>query len=185
MFRGLVHHALVAVVLFGLWVVLSGMLDALHLVLGAVSAVAVTAVSGRRLYLFVRLPDGREERRWLTFIAWHRVAAYLATLGWEILQSNFAVAKKVLGPLSALEPQVFQLNPDMRSELARVVLGYSIILTPGTTVLDVTPEGEFVAHGLDAASVHGTLHGPLQKRVRAAFEPSGLEPAKPGEGPRA
>jgi multicomponent Na+:H+ antiporter subunit E len=169
--RSAFHHTIVAVGLFGLWVVLSGKLDPFHLGLGVVSALFVTLISGRRLYLEVTDEQGRTERHWLTFLPWHRVLLFLLTMAWEILRANVAVARKVLGPTSALRPQIFHLKPELHSELARVVLGYSIILTPGTTVLDVTPDGDFVVHALDLESAQDTSNGPLQGRVVWAFEP--------------
>jgi multicomponent Na+:H+ antiporter subunit E len=169
--RAVLHHVVVALGLFALWVVLSGMLDAFHLVLGALSAIGVSALSARRLYTVVDQPGGGAHRNWLTYLPWHKVFGYLGSMGWEILRSNLSVAKKVLGPTSLLTPQVFHLKPALRSELARVVLANSIILTPGTTVLDVTPDGDFVVHAVDADAAKDTAEGPLQERVAWAFEP--------------
>ncbi len=171
--RLVLHHALVAGGLFALWVALSGMLDAFHLILGALSAGAVSLLSGRRLFYEVRRDDGGVERRWLSFLPWHRVLLYMLLHLWEIAKSNYAVAKRILGPMSEVTPQVFELEPTLRSDVARVALAYSIILTPGTTVLDVTPEGHFIVHALDEGSAKDTKDGPLQANVARAFEPPG------------
>lgn len=174
MSRLVLHHVLVACGLFALWVVLSGMLDAFHLILGALSSIAVSLLSARRLYTELRYDDGRVERQWLSFLPWHRVLFFFLTLGWEIVKSNLAVTKKVLGPISNLQPQVFDLDPDLHSELARVSLAYSVIITPGTTILDVTPEGHFIVHALDDGAARDVREGPLQPEVARVFEPPGF-----------
>lgn len=159
------HLLLVTVGLFAFWVVLSGKLDAVHLVMGIVSAVLVAGVSAHQL--FSHEAGGR--RRWLTLIPWGRFLLYLPWLGWEIVKANMLVLRLVLGPRSRLAPRIVTFRTELTSELARVVLANSINLTPGTVTLDVTPDGTFSVHVIDEAAARGVLEGSMQRKVADTF----------------
>jgi multisubunit Na+/H+ antiporter MnhE subunit len=163
-----VHHVLVAVALFGFWVVLSARLQAFYLVIGAVTAVAISAVSGGLLYTEGLAKSSAGKRRWLGLFPWPKLARFAFTLLVDIIRSNLSVARLVVGPLSRVRPGVVTIEPRLRCELSSVVLGNSIILTPGATVLDITDDGRYVVHVLKEEFAESL---PEDIRRARAFEP--------------
>lgn len=162
--RGL-HHLLVFGALFAFWVVLSGKLDATHLIMGLCSAALVSALSARHLYS----ADGLGGPGfYLSMIRWHHVALYLPWLAWEVVKANVYVLKLVLGPRSGWNPQITTIAPDLKSEMAQVILANSITLTPGTVTLDVVDE-KFKVHAIDVAVALDLESGTMGRRVKAAF----------------
>jgi multicomponent Na+:H+ antiporter subunit E len=163
------HYLLVGLGLFGFWVVLSGKLDAVHLVMGGVCAVGVTALSGRLLYSELEAPAPPAPRRWLSFLPWGRLALYLPWIGLEILKANLAMVPFILGPSSRLRPRLVRLRPGLSSEVASFVLANSITLTPGTLTLEHS-DGEYLVHALDEAAAGGLLAGALSGKVAWTFK---------------
>jgi multicomponent Na+:H+ antiporter subunit E len=163
--RSLLHVLVVWIALFAFWIALSGKLDAVHLVMGAVTAALVTRLSSD--LLFTRTDSGRVY--WLTFIPWGRFVAYLPWLAWEVVKANYQVLKLVLGPLSKLRPTVVSFKPPLSSEVSRAVLANSITLTPGTVTLDVGLDGVYHVHAIDEASARGVLDGAMARKVAATF----------------
>jgi len=163
--RRALHYAIVWLVLFGFWVVLSGHLDPVHLGMGVVCAAGITALSGGLLYTHV---DGAPDR-YLTQLPWLRILAYLPWIGWEIVKANIAVLKLVLGPMSKVRPRVVTFRTGLSSEVSRVTLANSITLTPGTVTLDIDGNGEYVIHAIDGPSADGLLEGSMQRKVAHTF----------------
>ncbi|MDF1562039.1 MAG: Na+/H+ antiporter subunit E [Deltaproteobacteria bacterium] len=163
--RRLRHHLIIFGGLFTFWVILSGMLDATHLIMGAICAAGVTLLSARHL----RSADGiGGPGFYLTFIRWHHVALYLPWLFVEIIKANLYVLKLVLGPRAGWDPQITNVGPDLKSELAQVVLANSITLTPGTVTIDVVDE-RFIVHSIDVPVALDIESGTMGRRVKAAF----------------
>jgi multicomponent Na+:H+ antiporter subunit E len=127
------------VVCFGLWLVLSGHWDVMHLLFGATASALVAwlnhddePVSG----LVRALP---------------RLAWYVPWLLVEIARANLAVVRIVLDPRLPMDPVVVRFRLPVRSDLAVTMLANSITLTPGTITLDVEGD-EMVVHALTPVS---------------------------------
>ena len=171
------HHIITFVFLFGLWLVLSGKFDGLHLSMGVAGAVFVTWLSGDLLYS----TSGKREQRWLTDLPWHRILfIYLPWLGLEIVKANIQVLQLVLGPRSLLRPRLVRYRPRLKSEVALVTFANSITLTPGTVTVDVEEDGTFIVHAIDAATAAGLESGEMEARIAAVFGET-LEPPQPVE----
>ena len=158
------------VLLFGFWVALSGKLDAFHLSLGLITAVAV-ALATARLYQVPPQPMppdefGRAPLRWRLFLG------YWMWLVVQIFRSAIEVSKLVLNPRLPIAPRVVRIADDLPHPIARLTLAHSITLTPGTVTIDCDDDGMEI-HALDpeAASSLGTDGGPMAARVRALFGP--------------
>lgn len=160
--------------LFGFWVVLSGKLDALHLAMGAASALAVTAAI--RPLLVLEPAIGPLADTPLTLGLAGRFPLFVGWLVAEIVVSSLQVARVVLDPKLPIDPHVVRLRPDLPHPLARLTLANAITLTPGTVTLDAA-EGELHVHALTRASARGlgseSAEGDMPRRVRALFAPEG------------
>jgi multicomponent K+:H+ antiporter subunit E len=79
------------------------------------------------------------------------VPGFVARVGWDILAANWAVARRVLGPVSALRPTFVEVPLDLRDPFAATLLGSIVSLTPGTVSIDVDRERWVLqVHALDA-----------------------------------
>jgi multicomponent Na+:H+ antiporter subunit E len=155
------------VILFAAWVILSGHFDALHLGFGAVCAALVAAVSYDLL-----LPATSPHPTLRTL---GRFAGYIPWILWEVFLANLHVAHLVLRP-SAMRPQIVRFRTSLTSDLARVTLGNSITLTPGTVTVDIDGD-EFCVHALSDKSAEDLRSGDMERRVARLFDEPG-----PGAG---
>lgn len=152
-------RSVVAFVALGVtWLLLSGIFDnKLLLGLGFASVLAVTLMM-RRLdrYDGAALPYGMGLRP-LLFAPW---------ILWEIVKSNMHVARVVLSPRMPLNRRLLRVKGSMKSDVAKVVYGNSITLTPGTLTLDIR-DGEFLVHALTDEAADGLISGEMDRKVTA------------------
>ena len=156
--------------LFGLWVALSGQTGVEFLVIGAVAAVAAIAFSellfrGSHEGLFAPSPAQ---------VSWYarttlRFFLYLPWLAYQIVVSNIHVAYLVLHPRLPIDPSLVEFGTTLRSEAGQVVLAQSITLTPGTVTVDAS-NGRFLVHCLSRRTRAGLAEGTLQRRIASVFE---------------
>jgi multicomponent K+:H+ antiporter subunit E len=96
-----------------------------------------------------------------------------ARIALDILVANWAVARRVLGPLSALHPAFVDVPLDLRDPFAATVLGSIVSLTPGTVSIDVDRERWVLrVHALDAPDPEALIRQIKQhyeKPVREIF----------------
>ncbi len=144
-------------VLFGFWFALSGKLDALMLGTGLVVAMLTAWVSAP-LVSGTATP-ARLCRGTL------KVLAYLPWLVKEIILSGLDVMKRVLHPRMPIAPKIVEIEVDLETDVAKVLLANSITLTPGTVTVEV--EGNtLIVHALTEKSLESLLSGEMQARVK-------------------
>ena len=170
-----------AIVLFVLWIVLSGKLDTFHLLIGAGSAFGVS-LGTQRLLLFPPALGPPGVSPWAV-IPWRRCVVYLPWLLGQIVLSSLQVAYVVLHPKMPIQPRCIRFQTPLPHTLARLTLATSITLTPGTITLDVQDDA-FVVHALTAAAANAldppTGNGALQRRVVALYATPPTLPPPPG-----
>jgi multicomponent Na+:H+ antiporter subunit E len=169
-----------AVVLFVLWIVLSGKLDPFHLLMGVGSALGIS-LGTRRLLLLPPALGPQAVSPWAA-IPWLRLVAYLPWLLGQIVVSSLHVAYVVLHPKMPIQPQCIRFYTPLPHTLARLTLATSITLTPGTITLDVQGDA-FVVHALTEAAARSldppTGNGAMQRRVAALYT-APAPPSPPG-----
>ena len=134
-----------AILLFALWIVLSGKLDAFHLGAGLVSVVAVSWLSSRLFEL--RPAIGPQGRHPAVSVPWHRFVGYFPWLAWQILIATVQVTRLIWSPKLPIHPQLVRFHCRLPHNMARATLANSITLTPGTVTLDVQGD-EYLVHAL-------------------------------------
>ena len=76
---------------------------------------------------------------------------FAAHIAWDILLANWAVARRVVGPVAKLHPAFVEVPLDLRDPFAATVLASIVSLTPGTVSIDVDRERWVLQlHALDA-----------------------------------
>ena len=150
--------AVVACVLFGLWLLLSGMYAPLLLALGAFSSIFVAWLA-QRMGLLTPEPDG-------VWLRPFRCLAYLPWFAWQVAKANADVVLRILVPSKGISPRVVRVPTTQASDLARTVYANSITLTPGTIAINV--DGEVITvHALSREGAEELASGEMDARVTA------------------
>jgi multicomponent Na+:H+ antiporter subunit E len=153
-----IRHVVAFVALAGTWLLMSGIYDnPLLLGLGFFSVLAVV--------LMMRRLD-REDGAALPYKMGLRPLLYVPWILWEITKSGLHVARVVLTPSLPLGRRLLRVKGSMKTDIAQVVYGNSITLTPGTLTLDIR-EGEFLVHALTDDAADGLLTGDMDRKVAA------------------
>ncbi|MFP3943571.1 MAG: Na+/H+ antiporter subunit E [Alphaproteobacteria bacterium] len=143
--------------LFGLWLLLSGHYTPLLLAFGALSSLFVVWVIHRMDVIDHETPAARVGWRLLTYLPW---------LAWQIVKSNWDVAWRVLHPGLPISPTLFEAEGSQETDVGRVIYANSITLTPGTVTVDL--EGNrFTVHALARGGAKSVLSGEMDRRITA------------------
>ena len=164
------HESLVlAVILFGFWLILSGKFDVFHMATGALLSLAIALASCR---LYARNPPiVREGRHPFAAAPWWRLLGYLPWLAGQIFVSSVQVARIVLSPRLRLGARLLSFIEPLPHGMARTTLANSITLTPGTVTIDLRGDA-YLVHALTeeaAKSLEGDELGGIRERVRGVF----------------
>ncbi len=120
-------------VLFGAWLLWSGHYSFES---GLIFAFGVVSCAG--VVLLCRRMKIVDEEGLPIHLA-YRLLLFLPWLIKEIFTANLDVASRILKPSMPLDPKIVVLQPTQKTDLGRVILAYSITLTPGT--LSIEAEG--------------------------------------------
>ena len=126
--RRIVPAPLLSAVLCAVWLLLANTLDPAHLVLGAIVAIVVPWFSERL----------RPERPRLKKPL--QIVRLVGIVLWDIVLSNIEVARRILGPESAITPSFVWVPLALSDPHALVSLAGIITMTPGTLSADLSPD---------------------------------------------
>jgi multicomponent Na+:H+ antiporter subunit E len=164
------RRAAVFVLLFGLWLLLSGKFVVEFIVLGAAACALVVFLTSH-----LREPSSTEEYQplpesflWLglTIV---RFLTYIPWLIAGIITANLQVAYQILHPKLPISPRLLVFRTTLDSEPSQILLAQSITLTPGTITMDLD-RGRFVVHALSTAQEQILGKGGMQERVGRVFD---------------
>ena len=155
--------------LFGLWLVLSGEFYPEFIVAGAVASASVVLMAGHLVH-----PAAAEHYqplprsfRWLAATIL-RFLAYLVWLTKEIAIANMQVTYQVLHPSLPISPRLMRFRTALRMEPSLLLFAHSITLTPGTITVNLDGD-EFIIHALSHASVQAVEEGRMQQKIARTF----------------
>ena len=139
-YRGLILQALL---LAAVWLLISGKFEPDYLIWGAVSITVVLWLNRRlrKIPMFENEPGGSSR------IIIPRLVLYLHWLLWQIIKSGVYVAYVILHPRMPIQPAIIRFTSKQPNVIAKVILGKSITLTPGTLTLAITGN-RFTVHAL-------------------------------------
>jgi multicomponent Na+:H+ antiporter subunit E len=150
--------------LAAIWFILSGKLEAIYIFWAFVSIASVIWLSGR----LRNIPLEENESSGATRIIIPRLIVYLNRLLWEIIKAGVYVAYLILHPRMPIQPMLVRFTSKQPNIFARVILGNSITLTPGTVTVDI--EGSrFTVHALTMGTKEGLVRGGLQSSVARLY----------------
>ena len=145
------------IVLFGLWLLLSGHYTPLLLTFGVGTCTLA-------VYVAVRM-DIVDHESAPFHLTWGLVS-YLPWLAWEVLRSNVEVARIILHPRLPIDPSMVHFKGSQRSDFGRFIYANSITLTPGTITTGIVGS-DFEVHALNARLVDGSEESEMNRRVTA------------------
>lgn len=125
----MVRSTLTALVLLGLWLVMSGIYISLIVGLGVASAVFAA-------YIVRRMDKASDAEQLALSLNPIALARYLVWLMVEIFKSNWAVTKTIMTPDMPIRQHYFRVPHTQISELGQTIFANSITLTPGTVTVD-------------------------------------------------
>ncbi len=126
--KRLLPAPLLSALLFVVWLLLAQTLDPAHVVLAAILALLVPWLTGRLR------PERPRIGRPLV------IAKLAATVLWDIVLSNIEVARRILGPESAITPRFVWVPLDLTDPHAILTLAGIITMTPGTLSAELSPD---------------------------------------------
>lgn len=141
-----------------LWLLLSGLFKTQLLILGVICVLIVCALAHR-----MRVLDHRGQPIYFRFL---NILGYWGWLMGQIVLSNIDVTKRVWSKKLDIKPTLRRVSATPDSEMGRVVYANSITLTPGTTAINFTPEGDILVHALHEDSLHELEEGDMSDRIR-------------------
>ncbi len=151
----MLHAISLGLVLFGLWLLLSGFFTILLLGLGVGSVVAIVWMAHR-----MDVIDHEGHPIHLTM----RAFLYWPWLLMEIIKANFDIARVIVSRKMPINPTVIEVKATQETELGQVVYANSITLTPGTVTIDIDRD-IMIVHALTRDAAEGLKSGEMDRRV--------------------
>lgn len=154
--------------LLAFWFIMSGFFDLVHALMGVASVACVLALN----YQLRKHKYFEDEVDVLDELRYGQLIIYLFWLGWQILVSGIQVARVILSPSLPIEPQMIRFKVNLPSAHAKMILGNSITLTPGTLTVDIH-EDEFLVHAIMPQSYKGIIDDTMPRKVLNLFTKEG------------
>ena len=143
------------VVLFGFWLLLSGIYTPLLIILGIFSSALVAWIAHRM--------NVADHEGFPIHFSWKAIT-YWPWLFWEIVKANIDVARVIIKKEPSISPILFRIPADQSTELGQVTYANSITLTPGTVSIAVG-EGMIDVHALTQEAAEDLKTGRMNERV--------------------
>ena len=145
-----------AVVLFALWILLSGHFSPLLLGLGLASVALTVWIASR-----MKVIDHESYPIQLS----SKLPSFFLYILREIVKANIDVIKKILkSGGSTISPQLIEIPVPQKSDLARVIYANAITLTPGTVCVELEDD-KMIVHALTEEGAQALLSGEMAKMI--------------------
>ena len=149
------HTMGLGVLLFVLWLGLSGKLNILMLSLGLVSTLIVVYIAHRM--------DVIDQEKYPARMSILLVRFWLF-LSREVIIANIDVLKRIFKPGKNISPQLFELPQTHKTDLARVIYANAITMTPGTVSVNLNKE-TITIHSLSKEAAQDLCSGRMASLV--------------------
>lgn len=89
----------------------------------------------------------------------------------ELTQSSIIVLRQILSPRLKIKPGIFKYKTVLKSDTEVTMLSLLLTLTPGSVVMEVTPEGDTLyIHAMDVEKSRESLLKQLRNFEKAIME---------------
>lgn len=90
---------------------------------------------------------------------------------WELTLSSVIVLKQILSPRLKIKPGIFKYETVLKSDVEVTMLSLLLTLTPGSVVMEVSPEGNMLyIHAMDVEQSKDALLSQLGNFEKAIME---------------
>ena len=164
--KGFSSYIQEAIILFLLWLALTGTFNLQELSVGGVLAIIIPFLTP--------YPISNRGLKWFAPKRVIGVFIYSLVFMKALLIANLDVAKKVLSPKLNIKPGIVKIKTELTSDIGKMLLANSITLTPGTLSVDIRGEYLFI-HWIDVESrdiVEATkiIAGDFEKLIKSIVE---------------
>lgn len=149
------HSISLAVLLFALWLGLSGQFNVLMLSLGLASTLFVIYFSHRM--------DAIDRQKYPTHLT-PQLLRFWLFLTREVIVANLDVVRRIFTPGKNISPQLITLPMTKKTDLTRVIYANAITMTPGTVCVKVNRE-TITVHSLSKESADDLRSGRMAEAV--------------------
>ena len=163
MFRRLVPHPYLTVLIAIIWMMLTTSI--------ALGTIVIGLLVGLALPVFTApyWPDRPRLRNW------PRAVEYVLVVLWDIVVANVVVARIVVFmPNSAIRPAFVTVPLELRTPEAITVLAGTITMTPGTVSAEMSADGRALLvhclHAPDPDVVRDEIKSRYERRLKEIFE---------------
>lgn len=146
------------VLLLLIWLMLTGSIQTVNLLVGIGLALLFAIVFGKSSMIFGKL-------RFTPKMFFYTIL-YLVVFLWELIKSNVSVALRVINPKLPINPGIVRVKTRLKSPMGRMILANSITLTPGTLTIDIKDD-IFYIHWIDVKTLDAEEAG---KEILGKFE---------------
>lgn len=147
------------------WVVMSGSLDVAHILMGVLSIGIVMGIN-YKLKVHHFFSDDMDDIKELRYFM---AVKYFFWMVVQIVKSGFHVVSVIVKPSLPTKLSIVRFKVDLPSAHAKMILGNSITLTPGTLTIDIDGD-QFTVHALDSTSYAGIINDEMPRQVLKLFE---------------
>ncbi|MEL6298952.1 MAG: Na+/H+ antiporter subunit E [Pseudomonadota bacterium] len=145
-----------AVLLAGFWLALSGLLKPLLIVVGVLSILLC-------LWCAHRMRTIDDEGMPLQVIP--GAITYLPWLTWEIIKSAWKVTQIIIDPRLPISPTMTVVRASQKTDVGVNVYANSITLTPGTVTTNCTESRLLTVHAIVSENADDVESGEMDRRV--------------------
>lgn len=164
--RKLSHFLEMVVLLFSIWILLSGVMELKFLLIGLCSSIVITLIC--RPFLYTKNHKTGKEY-FILQVNPFKLILYFLWLLKEIMKSTIEVSKEILQANPEHEPRIVYFSMPFENPIADVFLSHSIILTPGTITIDISKDGVYEVHALNESLAEGVFSGEMQMKIAKLF----------------
>lgn len=151
----MLHYLILLPVLYSFWLMLSGHLSPLFLILGALSSLLVISLQHRM--------DRIDSEPVLLKIT-PGILSYALWLCWSLLKANMDVARRIWDPKLPIDPVWERLDIKVTTPGEKTIYANSITLTPGTLTTDIQDD-HFLIHTLTPENMDELRRGEMEERI--------------------
>ena len=156
------HSIGLAILLFALWLGLSGQLNVLMLSLGLASTLLIVHIALRM--------DSIDQERYPAHMTILLLRFWLF-LARAVIVANIDVIRRILKPGKNISPQFFELPLTKKAGLSRVIYANAITMTPGTVSVNVN-KASITVHSLSKEAADELRSGRMADAVPEDYERS-------------
>ena len=124
------------------WVTLNGRITVEVVAIG----VFVSIIMSLFTYRVLGIGPKSEFNIWKNYVTFF--IPYVAVLVVSIIKANFLMIRLILSPQGKVSPQIIYFKSPVKTDFSKILLTYSIMLTPGTFIFELE-DGCFGVHAIE------------------------------------